>query len=50
MGIGMTNPARGDADQNVGGTKLGHWDFDILQCVTELYQSDTSHWQSESMR
>jgi len=50
MGIGMANPARGDADQNVRGTNLGHWDFDILQFVAELHQSDTSHSYSQSMR
>ena len=36
MRIGMADPARADADQNVRRTDLRNYDFNILQWVAEL--------------
>jgi hypothetical protein len=37
MRIGMANPARTDADQNVRRTDLRNFDFNILQWVADLH-------------
>src|SRR5215471_2631741 len=43
MHIGVAYPGSGDANQNVGPTDLGNWNFKILQRLSDLSEPYCSH-------
>src|SRR5262245_52195835 len=46
MRVRVTDSSSGNANQNIGRTDLGNWNFNILQRPSDLHESHRSHFQT----